>query len=232
MIGCIFFGVFSLIFCLLFCWFRTKKANVYSLMLKTISSVCFLLCAIFAIKTVGSSSINLLIVAGLVMGLIGDILLDLKIMYPQDDRQYFVAGTTSFAIGHFFYFMAVCLYNNAVLPANLGWNILAAVGVAIVLTLAIILPSKKMGLNFGKNIYMVVMYSFVLTFMVALSVAIAIFNPIFWIFAVGMILFFASDLVLSLQYFGGKTEKVFVWINHILYYLAQVMLAFSILYLI
>ncbi|MGN1201262.1 MAG: lysoplasmalogenase family protein [Candidatus Caccovivens sp.] len=232
MLVCVFFGIFSLIFCLLFCWFRTKTANVYSLVLKTMSSICFILCAVFAVKTVGSSSVNLLIVTGLVMGLIGDILLDLKIMYPQDDRQYFVAGTTSFAIGHLFYFMAVCLYTNAVLPANLGWNILASVGVAILLTLAIILPSGKLGLNFGKNIYMVVMYSFVLTFMMSISVAVAIFNPTFWIFAVGMILFFASDLVLSLQYFGGKSAKVWVWVNHILYYMAQIMLAVSILYLI
>lgn len=119
MIGSILFGVFSVVFCLLFCWFRTAKANVYSLMLKITSSICFILCGIFALKSVGSSNISLLIIVGLVLGLVGDILLDLKIMYPEQSNQYFVAGTFSFAVGHFFYFLSVVLYNSAVLPANL-----------------------------------------------------------------------------------------------------------------
>lgn len=232
MLGCIFFGIFSLIFCLLFCWFRTKQANVYSLMLKALSSVCFILCGLFAIKNVGSNNLNLLILAGLIMGLIGDVVLDLKIMYPEQSDQYFMAGTSAFTVGHLFYFMAVLLFNNAILPTHLLWNVLASTGVAIALTFAIILPSRKMGLDFGKQIYMVSMYSFVLTFMMAFSISIAIFHPMFWIFAVGMILFFASDIILSLQYFGGRSQKIFVWINHILYYLAQVMIAISILYLI
>lgn len=231
MIGSILFGVFSVVFCLLFCWFRTAKANVYSLMLKITSSICFILCGIFALKSVGSSNISLLIIVGLVLGLVGDILLDLKIMYPEQSNQYFVAGTFSFAVGHFFYFLSVVLYNSAVLPANLPWNILASFAVAILLTLAIILPSKKLGLNFGKMLYVVIFYSLILTFMVAFTVSIAIFSPIYWIFAAGMILFFLSDLVLSMQYFGGRTEKVWVYVNHILYYLAQVMLALSILFI-
>jgi len=68
-----------------------------------------------------------------------------------------------------------------------------------------------------------------LTFMVAFSFSIAIFVPIFWVFASGMLLFFLSDLVLSMQYFGGKTQKSLIYINHILYYAAQILIALSIL---
>lgn len=232
MIGSIVFGVFSIIFCVLFCWFRAEKATVYSLILKTTSSVCFILCGVFAIDAVGSSNINFLIIGGLVLGLIGDIILDLKIMYPEQSNQYFVFGTCSFAVGHFFYFLSAVLYNSATIPSHLPWNILASVGVAVVLTLAIMLSSKKLKLDFGKMTYIVAFYSFILTFMVAFTVSIAIFVPIYWIFAAGMILFFLSDLVLSMQYFGGRTEKVWIYVNHILYYLAQVFLAFSILYLV
>lgn len=232
MIGSILFGVFSIVFCLLFCWFRTVKPNVYSLVLKITSSICFILCGIFAIKAMGSSNINLLIIVGLVLGLVGDILLDLKLMYPEQSNQYFVAGTSAFAIGHFFYFLSAVLYNGAVLPTHLPWNILASFAVAILLTLAIILPSKKLGMNFGKMLFVVIFYSLILTFMMAFTISIAIFNPIYWIFASGMILFFLSDLVLSLQYFGGKTQKIWVYVNHLLYYLAQTMLALSILWLI
>lgn len=231
MIGSILFAVFSVLFCLLFCWFRQDKPTVTSLTLKTISSICFVLCAMFSIKTVGSTSINLLVLIGLVFGLIGDIVLDLKIMYPEQSNQYFVVGTSSFAVGHFFYFLSALLYNVGTLPNNFLWNILASVGIAILLTIAIVLSSKKMGLNFGKMFSIVVAYTFILTFMVCFTVSIAIFSPIYWIFAGAMIVFFASDLVLSMQYFGGRTEKVWIWINHILYYIAQAMLALSILWI-
>jgi len=229
MIAAYILGGASLIFAILFSWIRSIKPSIYSLVLKIAASVCFILCGAFAIKEVGSSSLNLLIIAGLVMGLIGDILLDLKIMYPEQSNEYFVSGTFSFAIGHLFYFIALVMFNMQVLPANLLWNILASVGVAIVLTLGILLPSKKLGLDFGSMFWIVALYSFILTFMVAFSFSIAIFVPIFWVFASGMLLFFLSDLVLSMQYFGGKTQKSLIYINHILYYAAQILIALSIL---
>jgi len=232
MLSSILFAVFSIIFCLLFCWCRSKQANIYSLMLKIASSMCFILCGVFAVHTIGSNSVNLLVVVGLVMGLIGDILLDLKLMHPEQNGQYFVCGTASFMIAHLFYFLAIVFFNNANLPTHLGWNILASIGVATVLTTAIILPSKKLGLNFEKQLPISIAYCFILTFMVAISVSIAIFVPIFWIFASGMICFFLSDLVLSMQYFGGREEKVWIFVNHILYYLAQTLIAFSLLYLV
>ncbi len=229
MIGTLALAICSLIFCTTFCVVRTKKMGVWSLMLKGISSICFVLCGLFATSSVGSFSVNLLIVAGLVLGLVGDVLLDLKVMYPQQSNQYFVAGTACFAVGHIFYFASAALFCNQSL--HLGWNILASVGVAVLLTLVILFASKKMGMNFGKMLPIVLTYSFILTFMMAFSVAIAIFSPMFWIFAAGMICFFLSDLVLSMQYFGARQEKVWVFVNHFLYYIAQCLLAISILYL-
>ncbi len=231
MIGSLLLGIFSIIFCLIFCVVRAKQATVWSLILKTLASVCFILCGIYAVYEIGSNTINLLIIAGLIMGLIGDILLDLKIMYADDGDKYFVAGTTSFIVGHIFYFVGVLLYNNSVLADHLLWNILASVGVAVVLTLVIMLSSKKMGMDFGKMLWLVIIYSFILTFMTAFTVSIAIYVPMFWIFASGMIAFFLSDLVLSMQYFGGRTEKIWIYVNHFLYYAAQILIAFSILYL-
>lgn len=232
MIGSYLFAGFSIIFAILFSWFRSHKATVVSLGLKTAASICFILCAVFAIKTTGSTSVNLLIVVGLVMGLIGDIILDLKIMYPEQSQAYFNLGTTSFAIGHIFYFLACLLMNKDLLPTHLLWNLLASVGFAVVMTLGILLVSKKMNMNFGKSLVMVIIYSIILNFMAAFSISIAIFVPVFWVFAAGMILFLLSDLVLSMQYFGGRDEKVWIYVNHILYYAAQVCLALSILFLV
>ena len=225
------FGILSLVFCTIFCVLRAQKATVGTLALKTISSVFFILCGVFSIYTVGSNIANLLILLGLVMGLIGDIILDLKVMYPEQSNQLFVFGTCSFIFGHLFYFASVLIYNYNSLPSNMLWNLLASLGVAILLTVVILLSSKKMKMDFGKMKWLVATYSLILTFMCAYSVSIAIFVPIFWIFAAGMIVFLLSDLVLSMQYFGGRVEKVWIYVNHILYYLAQVLLAVSILYI-
>lgn len=232
MASAIIFVVFSMIFCVLFCFFRAHKATVYSLMLKSVASFCFLMCALFAIRQAEApTSIGLLIVGGLVLGLVGDIVLDLKVMYPQQSNQYFIAGTSAFSLGHCFYFLAAVLYNSTISPETLPWNILASFGVALLLSAIIMLSSKKMNMHFGKMLYIVIIYSVILTFMMSYSIAVAIFSPIFWIFAGGMIAFLLSDLVLSMQYFGGRHEKVWIYVNHILYYLAQCALAFSVLYI-
>ncbi|MDE6583108.1 MAG: lysoplasmalogenase, partial [Clostridia bacterium] len=221
---------FSLVFCVLFCWFRAKEANVYSLLLKIISSVCFILSGIFAVISTKDLSISLYIVVGLVFGLVGDILLDLKIMYPQDDQQYFNAGTVAFMFGHIFYFLATINFNYLNAQQIFPWNLLISISVAVLITLAIMLLSKPLKINFGKSLIISAIYCFVLSLMLCYSISVAIYLPIFWIFAGGMFMFFVSDLVLSMQYFGGKTSKVLIYVNHITYYIAQIMLAISILF--
>lgn len=223
------FLALSMACCVAFCVLRAKKANVLSLAFKTISSVFFILGGIFALKVSNVFDIaQLLIIAGLVFGLVGDIILDLKIMYPEKSDAYFTFGTLSFAFGHVFYFVSALLVGKAVTPDNIWWCLLASVGVAAVLTTAIVLSSKTMKLDFGKHLPLVIIYTAILTFMVSFTISIAIFAPIYWIFASGMICFFLSDLVLSMQYFGGRSEKVWIYVNHILYYAAQILLALSI----
>lgn len=230
-IVCSCLAALCVIFNLIFCFFRAKKATVFTLALKTIASVCFILCAIFAIFEAGKMQIGLLVLCGLIFGLIGDIILDLKVMHPEEGDQFFTFGTISFAIGHLFYLAATCLYAIEVIPDQVLWCALASLGVAVLLTLLTLLASKKMGLKFGKHLPLVAIYSLILSFMMSFSVAIAIFNPIFWIFAAGMIVFLLSDLVLSNQYFGAFSSPIWIYVNHTLYYIAQAMLAFSLIYI-
>lgn len=223
------FMALSMATCVVFCCFRAKKATILTLALKTLSSVFFVLSGLMAIYALGASHISLLlIIAGLVLGLIGDIILDLKIMYPQQSDGYFVTGTMSFALGHICYFFSVMEINRGLMPDKLGWNLLIALAVAIIATGAILLLSKPLKLNFGKNLWAVIVYSLLLTFMVGFSITLACYFPIFWVLASGMILFFLSDLVLSTQYFGGKDQKWLIFLNHILYYSAQCLIAISI----
>ena len=225
MIGSIIFIVLSMLLCVGFCVLRAQKATGFSLTLKILSSLSFIFAGIIALKVVGFSTIGILILVGLIFGLAGDILLELKIIYPEKNDAYFLSGTASFAVGHVFYFTAVLLYILNINASMLAWAIPVALVLAGVMTLAIMLSSKKMNMDFGKVKWAVITYSIILSFMFFFSVFVAIYSPIFWIFAGGMFIFLLSDLVLSMQYFGRRDEKIFIYINHILYYLAQCMFA-------
>ena len=62
--------------------------------------------------------------------------------------------------------------------------------------------------------------------MSAFSILIGCFSPKFLIFAAGITLIFVSDLILSLQYFGGKQDSpVLTALNHAIYYLGQITIA-------
>lgn len=229
MIGSIIFIALSMVLCLVFCVLRAQKATGFSLTLKTLASVSFIIAAVLAMQVVGFSTIGILILVGLICGLAGDVLLDLKVMYPEHNNAYFYSGTASFAVGHAFYFAATLIYIIDINVSMLAWALPVAVVLAVLATLAIMLSSKKMGMEFGSVKWAVISYSIILTFMFFFTVFVAIYSPIFWIFAGGMFIFLLSDLVLSMQYFGGKSQKVFIYINHLLYYLAQCMFALFVL---
>lgn len=75
---------------------------------------------------------------------------------------------------------------------------------------------------------------FVLATMVAFSVWLAFINIKFIPIMIGMVLFFVSDLVLSMQYFGGsnlENRPSLVVLNHTLYYLAQCAVVIALLFL-
>ena len=102
-------------------------------------------------------------------------------------------------------------------------------GGCLVLTLANwIISIKVLKFNFEKFTGLVNIYSFILFLTTALSVYLSFIGltaPVI-ILAIGFVLFLASDLILSMQYFGGKQDsKPLTFINHLLYYAAQIIIA-------
>ena len=53
------------------------------------------------------------------------------------------------------------------------------------------------------------------------SLVLTVLDKAMWIFAVGMTLFFISDLILSLVYFANKKTNTMRALNWGIYYLAQ-----------
>lgn len=220
-----------------------SKNNTYGVivtMLKTLASLGFIAIAMTAIfmhsETVNIKS-AIFIVAGLIMGLIGDIVLDLKVVYLKSPEEgaYLTSGMVSFGIGHIFFFTAMMLYfGKAVLPLSV---IGICIAVAAVVAFAMVFGGEKlMGFRFGKFTVHSILYAFVLLFMGAIGVAAWVkgkaINPHVPLFAVGMILFLLSDVVLTQMYFGGKgKDKFLCLVNHALYYAAQICIAAFVFYM-
>lgn len=207
---------------------RTLKGGLLGLILKTVASFAFVATAIIALGTTPALMDNwplILITLGLLCGMIGDIVLDLKVIYDAD-KWYLNAGMTSFFVGHLFYIIAFSLLAG---DTNLTLPLLVSGGAGIVLTVGtLVLGKKLLGLDFGKFIIPTAGYSIILNMATVYTLYLAILGACSWLIFAGLALFLLSDLVLSQQYFGGKLHnKPLIAINHTLYYAAQIIIVAS-----
>ena len=175
---------------------------------------------------------GLMIIMGLVFGLLGDIYLDQKWVYPDDDEKYLYAGFAVFAIGHFFYVGAM------IMTAGLNFtHMLIASVLAILVVIVNLIMERITKLNFHKFRLVVSLYSFVVgltmtTALVAFAVTYMASGLIlavpYLVFTVAGALFLVSDIILSSQYFGTHNTPLFFVMNHVTYYLAQYLIALTI----
>ena len=223
-------GAIGLVFYLL------EKCRRYSLrgvLIKSMVSLLFVALAAYSAWYNGGHSLNAFIVIGLVLGLLGDIWLDLKYVYPKDDKLYSYAGFAVFGAGHILY--VVGMYLEFFGDANALYLVLPLVG-AVALAFGNLLMSKPLNLDYGSMKWVVVAYAATLfsTPLCALSLCIlhSFQVPSLTLLFVGGILFAISDLVLSGTYFGKGHEKPLDFIlNYVTYYPAQFLIAFSLFFL-
>ena len=223
-------GAIALVFYLLE---KTKRYSLKGVLLKTIVSLLFIAVAVLSSHFNGGHKLNAFIIIGLVLGLLGDIWLDLKFVYPNDDKLYTYAGFIVFGIGHILFVsgMFVEFFNNA----NPLYIILPLVG-ALLFTFANLLLSKPMKLDYKDMKLTVIIYAFLLacTPLSALSLCIrtAWISPTLIMLFIGGVLFAISDVVLSGQYFGENKERTIDFIlNYLTYYGAQFVIAFSLFFI-
>jgi len=212
----------------MFLIYRDRKGSVKALLYKTIASFLFILVAFASFMLnpgQGVATFAMLITMGLVCGLIGDILLDLKIMYKESSSLYQHGGMVAFFAGHLFYLAALIIY------FGFSW-----IPLVIALALAIIIACISkfiLKFNFAEHTIDTYAYSFVLSYMMTQACYAAItqgYTACTLLLAAGAILFMLSDLVLVMTYYDNKDSRAFIATNHILYYAAQFTIALSVLY--
>ena len=212
---------------------KTKRYSLKGVLLKTIVSLLFVGVAAFAAYENKGHVLNPFIIAGLIVGLTGDIWLDLKYVYPKDDKLYTYAGFIVFGIGHILYVTGMFL--EFLGDAHFLF-IIAPILVAALIGVGNLFLAKPMEHDFKDMKWVVFAYSVLLfsTPLSALSLLIASGwqNASLWMLFVGGISFAISDLVLSGTYFGKGHEKPLDFIlNYLFYYGAQFTIAFSLLFL-
>lgn len=214
---------------------RVKEGGVKAAFIKALASTLFVGTGCAAVASVLDSekiSFALFVIMGLVLGLMGDIWLDLKWVYPKDDNIFTFAGFGAFMIGHFLFITGLFM-NYADFSQPL--YIVIPVVLALALAVGVIVLEKPMKMIYGKFKAITGVYGFVLSFMTFLSGSLALMNnfkvmTLNFMF-VGGVFFLLSDLILSGTYFGeGKRRSVDIVTNHVSYYAAQFVIASAILF--
>ena len=213
----------------LFIYVRLKKGGTLALYAKALASVGFLTLGIFGAYESMLGLASVFILLGLLMGLLGDIVLDLKVVYKQDNDQHLNAGMLCFGVGHIFYFVALTILvtNSLYISSKLLPILLISALIGVLFTLGVVFLAKPMlKLDFGNFKIQTILYTFILSFMTAYSIAVTIYAPKVLLFAIGLAFILISDLILSNQYFGGKADnKFFTFLNHAVYYMGQIAIA-------
>lgn len=207
---------------------ENQKDYTNAVVLKGMASFCFVVVGITAVCFAKNVAIASLILTGLILGALGDILLNLRFVNKKNPQRMFLLGTVSFLLGHIFYIAALLTYAYNVDPETLYAAIIIAVLITFIVGLLIctILKVKKQLKIFG----------IVYIFIVSLFVSIAIYNlfvskSLFALLAlIGSTLFFASDVILIFNSFGSKPKICLRWSNLLLYFAGQILIGFAILF--
>jgi len=214
------FATFGLLIQGLYIFFEQKKIYNRSLPLKVFASFQFFLVGFIGFLSNDFSLFNLFIVLGLLFGVFGDFFLSYSNELKKEKRfKVYAVGIASFLIGHIFYIVSLMLITN-----NILLSLLVGTGLALVLIFVILFTRKfeKIILIFGI-IYIVVLMNM---FSFALFNLIGNVSKLSIIFFIGAALFSLSDLVIVFNTFGKKKSRVISIINLVVYYIAQLLIAF------
>lgn len=203
------------------------KGGKWGLITKTIASACFVIAGLLAVLdkyesfekgAASSPTWAWFVFTGLVMGLVGDIFMDLREKKPSQNI-FFNTGMLSFGIGHFMYFAGLTLC--ATLRCSFLIPTAIAISIGTIITFLIFVNASSFGIKWENHRWPCFAYSMVLTAMFVYAVALAVLDKTMWMFAVGMTLFLISDLILSMVYFSDKKSNIMKALNWGTYYLAQ-----------
>ena len=210
---------------------KIRAYSVKALILKSIVSALFVAVGVYGSwLSAAKGAVGPLcpfVVLGLLCGLMGDIWLDLKYVFPEKEETFTYAGFCAFGVGHMLYIAGMLL---SYYPADKPLTVIVPILLAVAMSVGNIVLEKPMKLHYGKFKPVVIAYGVLLFGMVLIAGSLALAHgwketPLNLLFT-GGIFFALSDLILSGTYFGvGKERPIDLTLNYITYYAAQFLIA-------
>ncbi|MBQ1289780.1 MAG: lysoplasmalogenase [Lachnospiraceae bacterium] len=204
----------------LFMWTEKKENYMGAVILKGLASLCFVLVGVMAGN---GGQLAKLIVTGLLLGCVADVLLNLRWVFPKKGQLIFLVGILVFLGGH-------VVYLAAVLPMADNWAVCVVVGVVLTALLMKWIFSKITAKKAFKIFGVFYLGAIMLLNCVAVSNLVSAPSAFTGLFAVGALLFLISDIVLILNTFGPKSKFSLRVTNLSLYYIGQLLIAWSMLF--
>lgn len=207
------------------------KRSTKSTVLKCLSSLFFILTAVFTCQLSGGfSPVAVLMIAGFILSLIGDFCLD-QILTDRN----ILFGIIFFFSAHLFYLFAF-IQSSKRMDAPKAFTLWEILSIAAIIVVAAV-GSKLIKMDMRKLFLPVALYACVIStmFVKALTTGIlALGNPAYGLKAalplwIGAGLFITSDIILSFMYFGNKNTKNMRTWNLITYFSGQMLLAYSLI---
>ena len=207
---------------------KIHGCTLKAVFLKTAVSVVFVSVAV----TAGSSAaVAPFIIMGLLFGLLGDIWLDLRYVFPEKDEPFTYAGFCVFGVGHILYIIGMLLDYS---PTGKPMTVIVPILLAAVMSVGNAVLEKPMKLSYGRMRPVVMVYGLLLFSTVAVSGALLLDHrePALCCIFIGSVMFAISDLILSGTFFGeGKDRPIDIIGNYIFYYGGQFLIAYSLVLL-
>lgn len=205
---------------IVFIVFEYQKKMVPAVIFKGLASLFFV-----ALGTYGyinsKSSFALLILLGLIFGLIGDVMLNLRYLVKKEFL-VFAGGIGAFLVGHIMYIAELIKYNTSGLYIGISIAIAVVVSVVSITGILKVADTDKKAFKIFGIVYLAIvvsMFAFALTPLVMLK-----FTLLNVIFAIGAFCFVVSDFILVYFSFGKKIAPLRA-INLSMYYLGQILIA-------
>ena len=204
-----------------FLYVENKEQYVGAVILKGLASLCFVL---LGLRCSPGTHTAKLIVAGLILGFVADILLNLRWVVKEKGKMVFLVGILVFLSGHI-------VYLAAVLPMAKSWVVCFLVGAVLTALLMKWIFTKITAEKAFKIFGVFYIGAIVVLNCVAISNLITAPSAFTGLFAAGALLFLVSDIVLILNTFGSETKFSLRVTNIGLYYLGQILIALSLRFL-
>lgn len=209
---------------------RRPSVPIETVVIKGIASFFFIFTGLIAMteNTALPKYMGAFTIAGACLGLIGDIVLDLKFVYPDDGDKYLKIGFLSFLFGHAFY--------SASLITAYGLNkinVIFALGGFVLLFIGVLIAEKILPVDMGKYRWITAVYIGIIGVTLGLSISYSMAEHAVntRMFVVAMIAFLISDFLLSGTYFGlnekDRKNQLAITLNHSIYYIAQYLIMLS-----